>query len=176
MQSKSCDKLRSAALLKVSFPETSRHTFSSEVNWCGMSLNVFHPQSVDPESVESMQREHRIWISKLKSLWFFFPSYLTLRHVHITWSPLTEEVIWSHGLLYSTYSSSIRGELRHQILHRLLFKFDLGLQPVPTPFHGWENRLNQPVFCFFGLMWCMPCKEIRVDYFWDWTSHTRSHQ
>lgn len=93
----------------------------------------------------------------------FFPSYLTLRHVHITWSPLTEEVIWSHGVLYSIYSSSIRGQLRHQILHRLLRKSDLGLQPVPTPFHGWENRWNQPAFCFFGLKWYTPCKEMRVD-------------
>lgn len=99
----------------------SLYTFSSEVKWCDVSLNVFHPQSIDPESVESMQRECSTWISKLKSS-NFFPSYLTLRHIHITWSPLTEEVIWSHEVLYSVYSSSIRGELRHQILHRLLRK------------------------------------------------------
>lgn len=147
---KSCAKMCSAMLLKVSFPETSLHIFRFQVYWCGVSLvywcgaslDVFHPQSIDPESVESMQRECRTWISKLKSLWLFFPSYLTLRHVHITWSPLTEEVIWSHGVLYSMCSSSIRGELRHQILHRLLRKSDLGLQPVPTPFRGWENRWN----------------------------------
>lgn len=141
--------------------EPAHIRLSSQLVWC--ISGCFHPQSIDPESVEPMQWERSVWIAKLESLWFFFPSYLTLRHVHITWSPLTEEVIWSHGVLYSIYSSSIRGELKHQILHRLLHKSDLSLQPVPTPFHGWKNRWNQPAFCFFGLKWCTPCKEMRVD-------------